>query len=163
MRVGKLGEGLTAIRSDYRVQCIGIKRRVTFKGPIVEATTANKHGHATPPLNISSVDVRRPVTLLIVQIIEILIPFTLALTVRTCSDVASDDPLFRSAYSRGCESGTGCAPQKWKRKRATRTHPAGIHVTSICFRFKQLVVESRIFARVTKEILDCVTVEKRKH
>lgn len=125
VRVGKLGEGLTAIRSDYRVQRIGIKRRAAFKGPIVGVSTANKHGHATPPLDISSVDVRHPVTLLIVQIIEILIPFTLALTVTTWSDIARDDPLFRSAYSRGCESRTGYAPQKWKRKRATSPTPRG--------------------------------------
>lgn len=83
VRVGKLGENLTAIRSDYRVRCVGLREERRSKDQSSGVSTANKHGHATPPLDISSVDVRRPVTLLIVQIIEILIPFTLVLTVRT--------------------------------------------------------------------------------
>lgn len=83
-----------------------IKRRAAFKGPIVGVSTANKHGHATPPLDISSVDVRRPVTLLIVQIIEILIPFTLA------GD--SQDVIGRSATTRylGVRTREGASPER---------------------------------------------------
>lgn len=79
----KLGEGLTATRSDYRYSVLDLKRGIAFKGATAEVSTANKHGHATPLLDIAPVHARRLVTLLIVQIIETLIPFALALTVRT--------------------------------------------------------------------------------
>lgn len=65
------------------MQCAGFERGIAFKGATAGVSTANKHGHATPPLDIAPARARRLVTLLIVQIIETLIPFALALTVRT--------------------------------------------------------------------------------
>lgn len=68
------------------MQCAGFEGGMTFKGATAGVSTANKHGHATLPLDITPVRARSLVTLLIVQIIETLIPFALALTVRTWSD-----------------------------------------------------------------------------